>query len=162
MTLPTAMINVALGRVQRLKLVFVTATPCMKKQRRRYFTDYLMACGRVKNKNGLYSSTILCTRRHTHPSSIASRNRLFYMIRGCRLQYSRFFRVTRIIWDIRSIFKRCLFCWGTRKIGKKDVFNACWRRAIPAFQRFQTLNKAKRRIERNAYQNGLLTASGLC
>lgn len=147
MTLLTAMINVALGRVQRLKLVFVTATPCMKKQRRRYFTDYLMACGRVKNKNGLYSSTILCTRRHTHPSSIANRNRLFYMISGCRLQYSRFFRVTQIIWSIRSIFKRCLFCWGTRKREKKDVFNACWRRAIPAFQRFQTLNKAKRRLK---------------
>ena len=156
------MINVALSRVQRLKPVFVTATPCTKKQRRRYFTDYLLACGSVKDKNGLYSSTILCTRRHTHPSSIANRNSLFYMIRGCRLQYSRFFRVTRIIWDIRSIFKRCLFCWGTRKREKKDVFNACWRRAIPAFQRFQTLNKAKRRIERNAYQNGLLTASALC
>ena len=156
------MINVALGRVQRLKPVFVTATPCMKKQWRRYFTDYLMACGSVKDKNGLYSSTILCTRRHTHPSSVANRNRLFYMIRGSILQYSRFFRVTKIIWSIRSFFKRCLFCWGTQKREKNDVFHACWRRAILAFQRFQTLNKAKRRIERNAYQNGLLTASGLC
>ena len=155
------MINVALGRVQRLKLVFVTATPCMKKQRRRYFTDYLMACGSVKDKNGLYSSTILCTRRHTHPSSIANRNRLFYMIRGCRLQYSRFFRVTKIIWSIRSNFVGYRFCWGTRKREKKDVFNACRRRAMPALQSFQTLNKAKRRIERNAYQNGLLTTSGL-
>lgn len=156
------MINVALGRVQRLNPVFVTATPCMKKQRRRYFTDYLMACGSVKDKNGLYSSTILCTRRHTHPSSIANRNRLFYMIHGCRLQYSRFFQVTKIIWSIWSLFVGYRFCLGTRKREKKDVFNACWRRAIPAFQRFQTLNKAKRRIERNAYQNGLLTASGLC
>ena len=156
------MINVALGRVQRLKLVFVTATPCTKKQRRRYFTDYLMVCDSLKDKNGLYSSTILCTRRHTHPSSIAKRNRLFYMIRGCRLQYSRFFRVARIIRDIRSIFKRCLFCLGTRKREKKVVFNVCRRRAIPALQSFQILNKAKRRIERNAYQNGLLTASGLC